>query len=70
MAAIVSIISIGVVLELKRVIETNLIGVATYHCVSCFFHFNSYLKQLYISNKMEFIKVGVEWQIFTVNLGY
>ena len=40
------------VLELKRVVETSQIRVR-YHCISRSFHFNSYLKQLYISNKMK-----------------
>ena len=40
------------VLELKCVIETNLIRVS-YRCKSHSFHFNSYLKQVYISNKTE-----------------
>ena len=39
-------------LELKCVIEPNLIR-AKYHCISRSFHFNSYVKQLYVSNKME-----------------
>ena len=39
-------------LELKRVVETRLITVS-FHCISHSFHFNSELKQLYISNKME-----------------
>ena len=39
---------VGVVLELKCVIETNPIRVS-YHCIS----YNSFLKQLYISNKTE-----------------
>ena len=34
------------------VIETNLLTVS-FCCVSCSFHFNSYLKQLYISDKTE-----------------
>ena len=39
-------------LELKCVIETSLITVS-YHCINHSFHFNSYLKQLYISIKSE-----------------
>ena len=41
-----------VALDIKCIVETNLITVS-FHCISCSFHFNSYLKQLYISNKME-----------------
>ena len=52
MAAIVSIISRRGLRILKCVVETNLIRVS-YHCISRSFHFNSYLKQLYISNKTE-----------------
>ena len=51
MIAIVGIISIGMALELKYVIETNLNRVS-YCCISRSFQFNSYLKQLYMSNKM------------------
>ena len=47
-----SVLLVGMALELKLVIETNLTRVS-YHCRSCFFDFNSYLKQLYISNKTE-----------------
>ena len=43
---------VGVALELKRVVETNLIRVS-YHCIGHSLHFNSYLKQLYTSNKTE-----------------
>ena len=39
-------------LELKHVVETNLIR-ASYHCISRSFHCNSHLKQLYISNKTQ-----------------
>ena len=39
-------------LELKHVIETNLISI-TYCCISCYFHFNIPFKQLYTSNKIE-----------------
>ena len=51
MATIVDTVT-GVALELKRVVETCLITVI-FHCISRSFHFNSCLKQLYISNKME-----------------
>ena len=48
MAAIVGIISrYGLGIE-----ETSLITVSI-HCISCSFHFNTYLKQLYISKKTE-----------------
>ena len=43
---------VGMVLELKHVVETNLIRV-TYHCISCYFHFNIPFKQLYTSYKTE-----------------
>ena len=39
-------------LESKYVIGPNLIRVS-YHCISCYFHINSCLKQLYISSKTE-----------------
>ena len=42
----------GVALELKRVIETNLIRVS-YHCISCYFCFNISFKQLYTSSETE-----------------
>ena len=38
-------------MALMCIIETNLIRVGL-HCISCYFHFNGYLK-LYISNKTE-----------------
>ena len=64
MAAIVGIISKHIALKLKCVVETNLIRVS-YCCISCSFHFNSYLKQLYISNKTERFsyKVDVVWRV-------
>ena len=43
---------VGVALELKCDIETSLLFVS-FHCITCSFHFNSYLKQLYRSNKTE-----------------
>ena len=42
----------GVALELKLIIQTNLIKVS-YHCISYYFHFNVPFKQLYTSNKTE-----------------
>ena len=58
MVTIVSIVW-GVALELKLVVETNLIRVS-YHCISHSFHFKSHLKQLYLSNKTEHLsyKIG------------
>ena len=47
-----SVSFVGVALEPKRVVETNLIRVS-YYCISHFIHFNSSLKKLYISNKTE-----------------
>ena len=40
-------------LELKCIVETSSQITVNFHCKSCSFHFNSYLKQLYISNKTE-----------------
>ena len=39
-------------MKLKCIVEISLITVS-FHCISRSFHFNSYLKHLYISNKME-----------------
>ena len=39
-------------LELKLILETSLITVS-FHYISRSFHFNSYLKQLYLSDKTE-----------------
>ena len=39
-------------LELKHVVKTNLIRIS-YHCKSRSFHFISYLKELYTSDKTE-----------------
>ena len=47
-------------LELKHVVETNLIRVS-YHCISHSFHFNSYLKVIKWSTSV--IKVGVAWHL-------
>ena len=47
-----SLLVMGVALELKSVIATNLIRVS-YRCISCYFHFNIPFKQLYTSNKTE-----------------
>ena len=66
---------VGVALELKHVIETNLITLS-WHFISCYFHFSSHLKQLYVSNKIysvPIMKVGMEYvyQGFQkVGLGY
>ena len=63
MAAIVVLISlVGMVFELKHVIETNLIRVS-YCCISHSFHFNSHIKPLYISKRQSasVIKVGVAY---------
>ena len=40
------------VIAFMRIIETNLIRVSL-HFISRSFHFNNYLKQLYLNNKME-----------------
>ena len=48
----VVVLIMDVTLELKFVVESNLIRVS-YHCISRYFYFNSYFKQLYTSNKME-----------------
>ena len=42
----------GVALELKHIIETNLIRVS-HRCINRYFHFSSCFKQLYKSNKTE-----------------
>ena len=42
----------GMAVELKYVVETNLIRVS-YCCISHYFHFNIPFKQLYTSNKVE-----------------
>ena len=47
----------GVTLQLKCIVETKLIRIS-YYCINCSFPINSYLKQLYISKKMEYL-VGV-----------
>ena len=39
-------------LELRHAVETSLTTVS-FNCISHSFYFNSYLKQLYISNKTE-----------------
>ena len=52
MADIVSIINIGMTLELKHILQTSLITVCLCY-MNRSFHFNNYLKQLYISNKTE-----------------
>ena len=44
----------GVALELKHVIETNLIRVSC-RCISCYFYLNVPFQQLYTSNKTECI---------------
>ena len=60
MVAIVGIISRHG-LRMKCIVETSLITVS-FHCISCSFHLNSYLKQQYISNKSAWvIKVGMVW---------
>ena len=43
---------VGVALKLKCVAQTSLITIS-FPCISHSFYFNSYLKQLYISNKMK-----------------
>ena len=52
---------VHVTLELKCVVDTNLIRVS-YRCISCYFQFKIPFKQLYASSKIEcasVIKVGV-----------
>ena len=40
------------VIAFMRIIETNLIRVSL-RCINRYFHFNNYLKQLYLNNKKE-----------------
>ena len=56
----IAIFLVGEAIDLKHVVEIKLIRVS-YHCISWFFHFNSYLKQLYISNKMEWLHYKGAW---------
>ena len=58
----VVIIRMGVALELKHVVETNLIRVS-YHCISYYLHFNIPFNWLYTQAKRQrasVIKVGVD----------
>ena len=59
MAAIVNIVSRRG-LGIEACFRINLITVS-FHCISCTFHFKGYLKQLCISNKIEYsvIRIGV-----------
>ena len=64
----------GMALELKCTIESNLIRV-NYHCVSCYFHFNFPFKQLYKSKRWSTIvikvgMVGICMLIRRAGLGY
>ena len=55
---------VHVALELKRVVDTNLI-IVSYRCISCYFRFNIPFKQLYVSSKIECFSYkggcGVYW---------
>ena len=55
-----SVSLVGMALPLMCVVQTNLIRVSQ-HCISRYFHSNSHLIQLYVSNRIDHlvIKVGV-----------
>ena len=60
MAAVITLSVMGVALELKHVIETNLIRVS-YHCISCYFHLTFLLNGCTQATRWRalVIKVGV-----------
>ena len=66
MEAVVGIIS-RCVLKIEGIVKTNLIRVS-YCCISCSFHCNSYLKQLYIARQGTYVSYNTECSVTCIKV--